>query len=177
MPVPLFCLFCSDTELCLTLWDSMDCSMPAFPVLHCLLEFAQTHVHWVGDAIQPSHPLSPSSPPALNPLQSQGLFQPVSSLHQAAEYLNPFFHPRNKTAFLPILKRTQSRLQSDPFWSARVDTGVWISISDKLGSLLTQIIKTIERKVVVLNKMLKKIFLTLEEVKQSTKSVKRVEPV
>ena len=53
----------------------MDCSTPGFPVLHYLLEFAQTHVHWVGDAIQPSHPLSPSSPPALNLSQHQGLFQ------------------------------------------------------------------------------------------------------
>ena len=53
-------------QSCLTLWDCMDCSMPGFPVLHYLLEFVQTHVHWVGDAIQPSHPLSASSPPALN---------------------------------------------------------------------------------------------------------------
>ena len=46
--------------------DPMDCSTPSFPVLHCLLEFAQTLVHWVGDVIQPSHPLSPSSPLALS---------------------------------------------------------------------------------------------------------------
>ena len=58
-----------------TLCDPIDCSTPGFPVLHYLLEFAQTHVHWVGDAIQPSHPLSPSSPPALNLSQHQGLFQ------------------------------------------------------------------------------------------------------
>ena len=136
----------------------MDCSMPAFPVLHYLLEFAQTHVHWVSDAIQPSHPLSPPSPPALNLSQPQGLFQPVSSLHQVAKYLNPFFHSRNKTVFLPILKKIQSRLHSDPLWSARVHTGVCISLPDKPGSLLNQIIKTIERKVVVFNKTLKKNF-------------------
>ena len=47
---------------CLTLCDPMDCSKPGFPVLHCLPEFAQTHVHWVGDAIQPSHPPLPPSP-------------------------------------------------------------------------------------------------------------------
>ena len=52
----------------------MDCSTPGFPVLHYLLEFAQTHVHGAGDAIQPSHPLSPTSPPALNLSQHQGLF-------------------------------------------------------------------------------------------------------
>ena len=57
-----------------TLCDPMDCSTSGFPVLHHLLEFAQTHVHWVGDAIQPSHPLSPPSPPALNLSQHQGLF-------------------------------------------------------------------------------------------------------
>ena len=60
----------------------MDCSTPVFPVLHYLLDLAQTHVHWVGDAIQPSHPLSPSSPPALNLSQHQGLFQWVSSWSQ-----------------------------------------------------------------------------------------------
>ena len=51
----------------------MDCSTPGFPVLHHLLELAETHVHWVGDAIQPSHPLSSPSPPAFNLAQHQGL--------------------------------------------------------------------------------------------------------
>ena len=54
--------------------NSMDCSTPDFPVLHRLLELAQTHVHWVSDAIQPSHPLSSPSPPAFNLSQHQGLF-------------------------------------------------------------------------------------------------------
>ena len=58
----LFC--CSIAKSCPTLCNSMDCSTPGFPVLHYLLEFAQTPVHWVGDAIQPSRPLSPTSPPA-----------------------------------------------------------------------------------------------------------------
>ena len=62
------------------------CSTPGFPVLHQLLEFAQTHVHWVGDAIQPSHPLfSPS--PTFSLTQHQGLFQWISSLHQVAKVL------------------------------------------------------------------------------------------
>ena len=65
----------------------MDCSMPGFPVHHQLLEIAQTHVHWVGDAIQPSHPLSFPSPPAFNPSQDQGLFQGVSSSHEVAKVL------------------------------------------------------------------------------------------
>ena len=54
----VICLFCSITQSCPTLCDPMDCSMPGFPVLHHLLGFAQTHVHWVGDASQPSRPLS-----------------------------------------------------------------------------------------------------------------------
>ena len=65
---------CSVTQLYLTLCDPMDCSTPGFPVLHHLLELAQTHVHWVGDTIQPSHPLSSPSPPAFNLSQHQGLF-------------------------------------------------------------------------------------------------------
>jgi len=56
---------CSVPESYPTLWDLMDCSVPGFPVLHYLPELVQTHVHWIDDAIQPSHPLSPSSPPAL----------------------------------------------------------------------------------------------------------------
>ena len=75
------------TRLCLTLWDPMDCSMPDLPVHHQLLEFTQTHVHWVGDAIQPCLPLSSPSPPAPNPSQHQSLFKWVSSSHQVAEVL------------------------------------------------------------------------------------------
>ena len=64
----------------------MDCRMPGFPVLHYLLEFVQTHVHWVRDAIQPSHPLSSPSP-AFNFSQHQGLFQWVSSSHRVTKVL------------------------------------------------------------------------------------------
>ena len=64
------------------LCDPMDCSRSDFPVHHYLPEFAQTHVHWV-DAIQPSHPLSSPSPPALSLFQHQGFFQWVSSLHHS----------------------------------------------------------------------------------------------
>ena len=65
----------------------MDCGMPSFSVLHYLLELAQTCVLWVSDAIQPSHPLSLPSPPALNLFMHKGLFQWVSSLHQVAKIL------------------------------------------------------------------------------------------
>ena len=78
---------CSVTQWCLTLCNPMDCSTPGFPFHHQLPEPAQTHVHWVGDAIQPSHPPSSPSPPALNLSQHQGLFKWVSSLHQVARVL------------------------------------------------------------------------------------------
>ena len=64
----------SVAQLCPTLCDPVDCSTPGLPVYHQLPEFAQTHVHWVGDAIQPSHPLPSPSPPAFNLSQHQGLF-------------------------------------------------------------------------------------------------------
>ena len=64
----------------------MDRNTPGFPVHHQLPEFTQTHVHWVCDAIQSSHPLSSPSPPALNLSQHQGLFQWVSSSHEVAKY-------------------------------------------------------------------------------------------
>ena len=79
--------FSSVAQSCPTLCDPMDCSRPGFPVLHQLPELTQTHVHWVSDAIQPSHPLSSPSPPAFNLSQHQGLFKWVSSLHQVAKGL------------------------------------------------------------------------------------------
>ena len=65
----------------------MDCSTPGLPVQNQLSEFTQTHVHWLGDTIQPSHPLSSRSPPAFNLSQHQGLFKWVSSSHQVAKVL------------------------------------------------------------------------------------------
>ena len=65
----------------------MDCSIPGFLLLHHLLEFAQIHAHWVGDAIQPSHPLSSPSPPALSLSQHQGLLKWAGSSHKVAKVL------------------------------------------------------------------------------------------
>ena len=79
--------FSSVAQSCPTLCNPMDCSITGFPVHHQLPELAQTHVHWVGNAIQPSHPLSSSSPPAFNLSQHQGLFKWVSSSHQVAKVL------------------------------------------------------------------------------------------
>ena len=78
--------FSSVAQSCQTLCDPKNCSTPGLPVHDQLPEFTQTHVHWVSDAIQPSHPLSPLSP-ALNLSQHQGLFKWVSSSHQVAKVL------------------------------------------------------------------------------------------
>ena len=81
-----FCC-CSADLSCPTLCDPMDGSTPGFPILHYLLEFAQTHVHWVDDAIQPSQSLSSPSPPALNHSHHQGLLQWFCSMQQVAKVL------------------------------------------------------------------------------------------
>ena len=79
--------FSSVAQSCPTLFDPMNRSTPGLPVHHQLPEFTQTHVHWVGDAIQPSHPLSSPFPPAPNPFQRQSLFQWVNSSHEVAKVL------------------------------------------------------------------------------------------
>ena len=82
-----FFYFSSVAQLCPTLCDPKNCSTPGLPVHHQLPEFTQTHVHRVGDAIQPSHPLSSPSPSTPSPSQHQGLFKWVSSLYQVAKVL------------------------------------------------------------------------------------------
>ena len=79
--------FSSAAQSCSTLFDPMDCSTPGLPVHHQFLEPTQTHVHWVSDAIQPSHPLSSPSPPTFNLSQHQSVFQWASSSHQVAKGL------------------------------------------------------------------------------------------
>ena len=88
--------FSSVPQSCLTLCYPMDCSMPGLPVHYQLPEFTQTHVHWVGSAIQPSHSLSSPSPPTLNLSQHQGLFKWVSSSHQVAKVLE--FHLQHQSS-------------------------------------------------------------------------------
>ena len=78
--------FSSVTQSCPALHDPTDRSTPGLPVYHKFLEFTQTHAHQVGDAIQPSHPLSSPSPPAPNPSQHQGLFQWVSFSYRWPKY-------------------------------------------------------------------------------------------
>ena len=81
------CQFSLVAQSCPTLCNPMDYSTPGFPVHHQLRELTQTHVHWVNDAIQPSHPLSSPSPSTFNLSQHQDLFQWVSSSHQVAKVL------------------------------------------------------------------------------------------
>ena len=106
--------FSSVAQSFMTLCNPMDCSTPGLPAHHQLPELAQTHVHWVGDAIQPSllspslpsnHPLSSPSPPAFNLSQHHGLFQCASSSHQATKGLefqlqHQFFQWIFRTDFL-----------------------------------------------------------------------------
>ena len=107
----------SVAQSCLTLCYSMDCNTSGFSFHHQLPELAQTHVHWVGDDIQPSHPLSSPSPPAFNLSQHQGLFQGVSSLHQVAKVL------RVSVSTSVLSMNTQA-------WSPLRWTG-WISLQSK----------------------------------------------
>ena len=88
---------------CPTLCDPMDCSTPGFHVHHQLLEFTQTHVHWVSVAIQPSHPLSSPSLPTFNLSQHQGLFKWISSSHQV---------------FIPVFTKLSILWYIDPWWTA-----------------------------------------------------------
>ena len=100
-----------------SLCDPIDCNMPGLPVHWQLLEPTQTHVHWVSDAIQQSHPRSSPSPLAFNLSQHQGLFKWVSSLHQVAKVLEFQLQP-------PVLPmNTQD-------WSPLGWTG-WISLQSK----------------------------------------------
>ena len=87
IPLGQLVQFSSVAQSCPTLCDPMNHSMTGLPVHHLFPEFIQTHVHWVSDAIQPSHPLSSPSPPAPNPSQHQGLFQRVNSSHEVTKVL------------------------------------------------------------------------------------------
>ena len=122
-PEFIICRCCSVTKSCLNLCDLMNCSIPGFLVLHYLPAFAQTHVHWVSDAIQPFYPLSPLSPPALNLSQHQGLFQWVGSLHQVAKVLELQLQHQSFNDYLGLI-------------SFRVDWFDILAVQGTLNSLL-----------------------------------------
>ena len=117
--------FSSVTQSCLTLCDSMDCSTPGFPVHHQHPESTQTHVHRVGDAIQPSHPLSSPSPPALNLSQHQGLFKyPYFLLRASCAGLVAQSCPTLATSWTVVCQAPLSRISQ-----ARILDWVTISFS------------------------------------------------
>ena len=114
--------FISVAQLCLTLCNPMDCSISGLPVYHQFQEFTQTHIHWVGDAIQPSYP--PSSPsPAPNLSQHQGLFQWVGSSCQMAKVLELKLHIRPSNQYSELI-------------SFRIDWYDLLAIRGTLKSLL-----------------------------------------
>ena len=119
----LFCSCCLVIESCLTLYDPVDCSTPGFPILHYRPELAQTHVHWVGDAIQPPHPLSPPAPPAFSLSQHQGLFQWVSSSQEVVMVLE-------------LQRQHQSFQWIFQFISFRIDWFSLLAVQGTLRSLL-----------------------------------------
>jgi len=111
-----FSQFSSVTQSCLTLCNSMNHSTPGLPVYHQLPESTQTHVHQVGDAIQPSHPLLSLSPPAFNLSQHQGLFKWVSSSHQVAKVLEfqlQDWSPLGWTGWISLQSKGLSRVFSN----------------------------------------------------------------
>ena len=109
--------FSSVAQSCPSICDPMNRSTPGLPVHHQLPEFTETHVHWVGDAIQLSHPLSSPFPPAPNPSQHQSLFQWINSSHEVVKVLGV----SALASFLP--KNTQD-------WSPLEWTG-WVSLQSK----------------------------------------------
>ena len=120
--------FSSVAQSCPTLWDPMNHSMPGLPVHHQIPEFTQTHVHRVGNAIQPSHPLSSPSPPTPKPSQHQGLFQWVNSLHDVAKSIgvsaSASVLPMNTQDWSPLGWTGWTSLQSKGFWRVFSNTTV-----------------------------------------------------
>ena len=118
----------SVTQSCPTLCDPMDCSTPGLPVLHHLPEFAQVHIPCIGDAIQPSPPLIPSSPSALYLPQHQGLFQRVICSHQMTKLLelqSASVLPVNIQGWSPFRLTGLISLLSEGLSGAFSSTTVW----------------------------------------------------
>ena len=140
-------LFTSVAQSCPTFCNPMDFITPGFPVCHQLLEFAQTHVHWVSDAIQPSHPLLSPSPPAFNLSQHQGIFQWVSSSHQVAKVLEfqlqhqsfqwniQDLFPLGWTGLISLLSKRLSRVCSNTAVQKHQFFGAQVSFSPTLTSI------------------------------------------
>ena len=130
---------CSVTKLCPTLFNSTDCSMPGFPVLHHLPEFAHTHIHWVGDAIQLSHPVTPFSScpqsfPALRSFLVSQLFasgvQHIRTLASVLPMTIQGWFPLGSTGLISLLSKGLSRV----FYSTRVQKHRLSSVQPSLWS-------------------------------------------
>ena len=115
--------FSSVVQSCPTLCQPMDCSTPGLPVYHQFPKLTQTHVHWVSDALQPSHPLLSPSPPAFNLSQYQGLFKWVSSSHQVAKVLE----------FQPQQQSFQWIFRTDFHWDGLVGFPFHLGATNKFG--------------------------------------------
>ena len=119
--------FSSVALSCSILCDPINCSTPSLPVHHQVLEFTQTHVLWVGDNIQPSHPLSSPSPPSLNLSQDQALFKWVSSSHQVAKVWE--FQLQHQSF--------QRNPRTDLLWLSRVFSNTTVQKHQFLGTQLS----------------------------------------
>ena len=126
--------FSSVTQLCPTLCNPMDCSVPGLSVHHQLQEFTQAHVHWISDAIQPSllSPHPSSSPPAFNLSQHQGLFLWTSSSHQVAKVLEL----ENQHQSFQWIFRTDCLSPSAFSFSQHQGLFLWVSSSHQLAKVL-----------------------------------------
>ena len=118
------------------LCNLMDCSTPSSSVLHCLPEFAEIRVHWVSDAIKPSHPLAPPSPPTVNLSQQQGLFQWVGASSSGGQSIGASASasvlPRNIQGWFPLGLTGLISLQSS--WGGTED----IKLPEERSGLCTQ---------------------------------------
>ena len=139
--------FSSVAQSCPTVCDPMNCRTPGLPVHHQLPEFAQTYVHWVGDAIQPSHPLSALVPPALNLSQHQGIF-PMNRLFASGSQsievsASTSVLPMNTQDWFPLGWTGWISLQSKKttlyYYIFPVDASMWYVINSTLKSRMLYI--------------------------------------
>ena len=130
------CICCSAAKSCLTLCNPMDCNMPGFPVLHYLLEFAQTHTHWVSDTIEPSHPLSLPSLFAFNLFQHQGSQSIGASASVLPMNIQGWF-PLGLTGLISLLSKDSQESSLAPQFE-RINS-LSFSFLAKIKSILSEI--------------------------------------
>ena len=146
-----FCCCCSVTQLCPTVCDPMDCRMQGFSVLHYLPEFGQTHVHWIGHAIQPYHLLLPPFPPSLSLYQHQGILQWAgfaSSGQSIGASASASVLPMNSQGWFPLgltgLITFLSKRLSRVFSSTAVQKHQFLAFSLPYGPTITSIQRLVQ---------------------------------